>query len=303
MEIIAEIGQYHDGSMDRLFRLVENICSTRVDTVKLQHHIAESESSPHEQFRVKFSFQYESRFEYWKKMEIGLENLSKIKQMCEHHGKRFLCTPFSLQAVDDLERIGVDRFKIGSADVSNHLLLGHIASLAKPTIISNGLRDIAALTRAYEILSERAPVTILHCTTSYPTSMEDVSWSEIQLLKKTFPDCPLGLSDHTGEIWPVIFGLPSGLEIAELHIAYSKLDFGPDTSSSLTFNQLENVLDARDAWRAVSLNINGQRLSDIQNTASVFSRSVKLRTAVSKGDEVLVHHFETFKPAGLGLPP
>ena len=122
MEIIAEIGQYHDGSMDRLFNLVENLCLKDVDTIKVQHHIASAESSTHEQFRV--NFQNGSRYDYWEKMQIGIENLSKIKTICETNGKQFLCTRFSL---DELVSIGVNRFKIGSADVSNLLLLKHIS--------------------------------------------------------------------------------------------------------------------------------------------------------------------------------
>ena len=303
MEIIAEIGQYHDGSQDRLFKLVENICNTRVDTIKLQHHIATAESSPDEEFRVKFSDVYETRFDYWRKMEISVDNLNKIKQYCEKRNKKFLCTPFSLQAVDDLEKIGVDRYKIGSADVSNTILLSYIASTGKRSIISNGLRDLNALKKAVDILSSNAPVSILHCTTSYPTPMHEVSWSEINTLMKAFPENDIGISDHTGEVWPAVFGLSNGFAIAELHIAYSKLDFGPDTMSSLTLEQLEVLLDAREAWVSVSAKMSDQRLQSLRSSAAVFSRSVKLRKDVRKGDEVQLHQMETFKPSGLGLSP
>ena len=247
MEIIAEIGQYHDGSMDRLFNLVENLCLKDVDTIKVQHHIASAESSTHEQFRVNFSEQYGSRYDYWEKMQIGIENLSKIKTICETNGKQFLCTPFSLQAVDELVSIGVNRFKIGSADVSNLLLLKHISKYKKPVIISNGLRCMASLQKAMDILSGCPTLTILHCTTSYPTALGDVNFREISLLKENFPSSKVGLSDHTGTIWPAIFSLASNLTAVELHVAYSRLDFGPDTTSSITFDELDLLLEARAA--------------------------------------------------------
>ena len=242
MEIIAEIGQYHDGSADRLFKLVENLCETEVDTIKLQHHIASAESSQYEKFRVQFSKKYSSRYDYWAAMEIGIENLAKIKEFCEARGKSFLCTPFSLQAADELASIGVDRFKLGSADIDNHLLLERIASFKRPVIISNGLRQYGALARALQILTPCGSLTVMHCTTSYPTVLTDVNWGEINKLKALYPETDIGLSDHSGEIWPaVFFALSSNLDALEIHVAYSKLDFGPDTTSSITFDQLEQI--------------------------------------------------------------
>ena len=303
MEIIAEVGQYHDGSIDRLFKLVENLCLKDIDTIKLQHHIASAESSASEQFRVKFSEQYDSRYDYWEKMQIGIENLGKIKKICEDNGKQFLCTPFSLQAVDELITIGVDRFKIGSADVSNSLLLKHVSKFKKPVIISNGLRSLASLHKAIDILSACPTLTILHCTTSYPTALEDVNFKEIALLKQNIPNSKIGLSDHTGTVWPAVFALASNLSAVELHVAYSRQDFGPDTTSSITFEELDLLVEARAAWRAVNELPTKKIKQALHQTSKVFSRSVKLRRDVKAGTNIETKYLETFKPAGLGLSP
>lgn len=299
-ELIAEIGQYHDGSIDRLWNLVSRLCKTDVDTIKLQHHIASAESSEGEAFRVQFSKQYSSRYDYWRAMEIPLEVLQKVKTYCENREKEFLCTPFSLQAIDELESIGVNRFKIGSADVSNTLMLKHLKSLKKPVILSNGLRDFNELTKAVDLLQTSLDLTLLHCTTSYPTRMGDVGWAEIDKLKKRFPDHAIGLSDHTGSIWPAIFAIGEDLKAVELHVAFSRDDFGPDTSSSVTFEELEKITEARSAWLEMNGEISVSKKSELAEVKKIFSRSVRLRQDLSVGDVLETRHIETFKPSGMG---
>ena len=122
-------------------------------------------------------------------------------------------------------------------------------------------------------------------------------------IKRNFPSSKVGLSDHTGTIWPAIFSLASNLTAVELHVAYSRLDFGPDTTSSITFDELDLLLEARAAWSAINELATGEIKEALHQTSKVFSRSVKLRQDVSAGTKIKTKYLETFKPAGLGLSP
>ncbi len=136
---IAEIGQAHEGSLGILHSYIDALSSTGVSAIKFQMHIAEAESSEYEPFRVKFSYEDATRFDYWKRMEFTLEQWKGIKKHCDEVGLEFLCSPFSNLAVDWLEEIGVNRYKIGSGEVNNFLLLEKIAQTKKPIILSSGM--------------------------------------------------------------------------------------------------------------------------------------------------------------------
>src|ERR1041384_7848488 len=112
--LIAEIAQAHDGSLGILHSYIDAVAQTGVHAIKFQLHIAEAESSIHEPFRVKFSYEDDTRFDYWKRMEFTLEQWKAIRQHCADVHLDFICSPFSNLAVDWLEEIGVHAYKIGS---------------------------------------------------------------------------------------------------------------------------------------------------------------------------------------------
>lgn len=115
--IIAEIGQAHDGSLGILHSYIDTVAKTGVDAIKFQTHIAEAESSEFEPFRVKFSKQDATRYDYWKRMEFTKEQWVEIKEHCEDAGLEFMSSPFSIAAVKLLDSIGMRRFKIGSGEI------------------------------------------------------------------------------------------------------------------------------------------------------------------------------------------
>ena len=136
--IIAEIGQAHDGSVGILHSYIDAVAETGVDAIKFQTHIADAESSALEPFRKKFSYVDKTRFDYWKRMELTLDQWKEVKQHCDDAGLEFISSPFSCAAVDLLEALNVQRYKVGSGEITNHLLLEKIAATGKPVIISSG---------------------------------------------------------------------------------------------------------------------------------------------------------------------
>src|SRR5690606_6836199 len=147
---------------------------TGVDAVKFQVHIAVAESSEFEPFRIKFSTQDKTRFDYWKRMEFSLEQWQDLKAHSEEVGVEFMASPFSNAAVDLLKKLEVKRYKIGSGEVGNFLMLEKIAATGKPVIISSGMSSFEELDRSVDFLKgKRVDFSILQCTTAYPTQPEN----------------------------------------------------------------------------------------------------------------------------------
>ena len=184
MLIIAEIAQAHNGSIQKVYDYIDALEGTGIDAIKFQTHIAEAESSIHEPFRVKFSDQDATRFDYWKRMEFSKEQWIEIKRRCKKAGLEFMSSPFSNAAVDLLEEIGMQRYKVGSGEVNNFLLLEKIAATGKPVIVSSGMSSFAELDETVRFLKEKkVDFSILQCTTSYPTAPEQYGLNVIQELK------------------------------------------------------------------------------------------------------------------------
>ena len=137
--IVAEVAQAHDGSLGVLHSYIDALSKTGVDAVKFQMHIAEVESSVYEKFRVKFSYEDKTRYDYWKRTSFSLDQWQDVKEHCEEVGLEFLCSPFSNVAVDWLEKMDVKRYKIGSGDVNNFLMLAKVAETGKDIILSSGM--------------------------------------------------------------------------------------------------------------------------------------------------------------------
>ncbi|MBN4070586.1 N-acetylneuraminate synthase family protein, partial [Olleya sp. AH-315-F22] len=237
--IIAEIAQAHNGSIDIAHEYIDALSKTGVDAIKFQTHIAEAESSIYEPFRVKFSKQDATRFDYWKRIEFTLQQWKALKQHCDKVGLEFMSSPFSNVAVDLLEKAGVKRYKIGSGEVTNFLLLERIAQTKKPVILSSGMSSYEELDKAVEFLKERdVDIAILQCTTAYPTTPKEYGLNVINELKERY-NLPIGFSDHSAKVETCIAAAALGAEIFEFHTVFNKQVFGPDTTSSLTINEIE----------------------------------------------------------------
>ena len=199
--LIAEVGNAHDGSLGMAHAYIDAAAEAGVDAVKFQIHIAEAESSLEEPFRVKFSYEDATRFDYWKRMEFSLDQWVGLKMHCEEKGVEFIASPFSNAAVDLLENIGVKRYKIGSGEVNNFLLLEKIARTSKPIILSSGMSSLLELDKTIGFLKPFGnPLAILQCTTAYPTQPEQWGLNVIQVLRERY-GLSTGFSDHSGEVF------------------------------------------------------------------------------------------------------
>jgi N-acetylneuraminate synthase len=304
MYTIAEIGQAHEGSLGIAHSYIDSLKGTGVNAVKFQIHIAEAESSMHEPFRIKFSIQDETRFSYWKRMEFSVEQWIGLKNHAHEAGFDFIVTPCSLAALDLSTKIGVDTLKIGSADVNNYLMLDLISETSNSVIISSGMSNYADLDIAIEKLTYKnnTKISILQCTTKYPTSYQDWGLNVITELKKRY-SLPVGFSDHSGDIFACLSAASVGAEIFEFHVVFDKRIFGPDSSSSILIKDVSKLVDGlNQVSNAINHPIDKNNIADFVELNRIFGRSLAVNKDLLKGHIITISDLETKKPSGFGIP-
>ncbi|HLF51230.1 N-acetylneuraminate synthase family protein [Flavobacterium sp.] len=300
--LIAEIGQAHEGSLGLLHSYIDAIATTGVQAIKFQMHIAEAESSDYEPFRVQFSLEDATRMAYWRRMGFTLEQWHGIKKHCDEVGLDFICSPFSNQAVDWLEEIGVKQYKIGSGEVTNLLLLEKIAQTGKPVIVSSGMSSYAELDTAVAFLRNRkVSFSLLQCTTSYPTQPEQYGLNVINELKERY-EVPVGFSDHSATIATGIAAVALGAEILEFHVVFDRNMFGPDSKSSLTIPEVsELVIAANEIYTALQHPIDKNKNEQYSALKTIFEKSLAVNKDLPKGHVLTFDDLEAKKPKGYGM--
>lgn len=300
--IIAEIAQAHEGSLGIAHSYIDALAETGVDAVKFQMHIAKAESSEFEPFRVKFSYEDDTRYDYWKRMEFTPEQWAGIKKHCDEKGLEFLCSPFSNAAVDLLEKIGVKQYKIGSGEVSNYLMLEKIARTGKPIILSTGMSSLKELDAVIEFLKPYGNnLSILHCTTAYPTKAGQWQLSHIPELKERYR-LPIGFSDHSSKIHTAIAAVALGAELLEFHVVFDKSMFGPDAQASLTISEVNQLVIAiRELEHDFNTPYSNELDPAISALKNIFEKSLAVNKNLISGHIITMDDLESKKPKGHGI--
>ncbi|APS38808.1 N-acetylneuraminate synthase [Salegentibacter agarivorans] len=303
MKIIAEIGQAHEGSLGIALSYIRALAETGVDAVKFQVHIAEAESSEFEPFRVKFSQQDKTRFDYWKRMSFTEEDWRLLKNECDKNKVEFLASPFSNEAVDLLERLGVNQYKIGSGEVNNFLLLQKIADTGKPVILSSGMSSFNELDDTVKFLKEKkVAYSILQCTTAYPTKPEEYGLNVIAELKERY-NVSIGYSDHSAKVETCIAAAALGAEILEFHAVFSRKSFGPDATSSLEIEEITTLVNAvRNIEKARNNPVDKTDNSKFTALKNIFEKSLAVNKDIKDGQVIQFDNLEAKKPKGFGIP-
>ena len=184
--VIAEVGQAHDGSLGLAHAFVDAVRDAGADAVKFQTHIAAAESTPAEEFRVPLPGQDASRYDYWRRTGFEEPQWSELAAHARKRGLLFLSSPFSLEAVELLERVGVPAWKIGSGEVSNGPLLDRVAATELPVLLSSGMSSYNELDRATDHLRDRVPFAVLQCTSAYPSVPEQTGLNVLGTLAERY---------------------------------------------------------------------------------------------------------------------
>lgn len=302
-KLIAEIAQAHDGSLGILHSYIDALAATGVDAIKFQTHIALAESSIHEPFRVNFSYEDATRYDYWQRMEFTLEQWEEIGQHCKEVGLEFWSSPFSNAAVDLLEAAHVYGYKVGSGEVSNFLLLEKIAQTGKPLIISSGMSSFTELDETVSfLLDKNVDFSILQCYTAYPTSPEQYGLNVITQLKSRYPGLVIGFSDHSASLAPNLAAVALGAQILEFHAVWDKRMFGPDAQASLEIDQIATLVqEVRKLDTAFEHPINKNDNSAFAKVKSIFEKSLAVNKDLKRGHMLTFADLEAKKPKGYGI--
>ncbi len=297
--LIAEIGSVHDGSFGNACRLVEAAAACGADTVKFQTHIAEAETLPNAPNPSYFDG--EPRFDYFKRTAFSPDQWRALKAACGKAGVTFLSSPFSLEAVDLLETIGVDSYKIPSGEVSNTPLLEHVAQTGKPVLLSSGMSDWSELDRAVEALRGVKDLTILQCTSMYPCPPEHVGLNVIDEMRARYGR-PVGYSDHTNGTAAAFAAAALGATVVEKHFTFSRRMYGSDAANAMEPDEFRTLAEGLHAiWKMRAHPVDKDDLSPFREMKQVFEKSVVTARAVGPG-EVLQREDLAFLKPGDGIP-
>ncbi|MCM3874398.1 MAG: N-acetylneuraminate synthase family protein [Pyrinomonadaceae bacterium] len=301
--IIGEVAQAHDGSLGIAHAFIDAIAATGADAVKFQTHIAAAESTPQEPWRVKFSSQDASRYDYWKRMEFSEEQWSGLKQHAQEKGLLFLSSPFSLDAVELLERVGVAAWKIASGEVGNASMFERLADSNLPLLLSTGMSPISEIDDAVARVKARdLPIAVLQCTSSYPCPPEKIGLNVLSYFRERY-GCPVGLSDHSGSIYPGLAAVTLGSEVLEVHVTLSRDMFGPDVPVSLTPSELKQLVEGvRFIEKMLAHPIDKDTAArEVAPLRDLFTKSLVTRTELPAGTVLREEHLTAKKP-GTGIP-
>lgn len=301
--IIGEIGQNHDGSLGMCHAYIDALADAGAHAIKFQTHIAAQESTVDEQFRVKFSYQDATRFDYWRRMEFTEDQWAELKAHADERGIAFISTPFSVAAVELLERIGVEVWKIGSGDTASEGMMSAILATGKPLMVSTGMSDWAEIDEVVDLLTDAgADFSLLQCTSKYPTPMVDVGLNVLPEMRDRY-GCRVGLSDHTGSLSPSMAAIARGFGLIEVHATFDRRMFGPDVAASLTIEEIAWLVRFAEDVDTLDTNpVDKDAMADeLREQKALFARSVALREDRSAGHVLAEGDFVAKKP-GTGIP-
>ena len=242
--LIAEVAQAHDGSLGMAHAFIDAAAVAGVDAVKFQTHIASEESTASEPWRVKFSRQDETRFDYWKRMEFSAGQWAGLKVHAEEKGLLFLSSAFSHAAVDLLRGLGMAAWKVASGELTNLPLIAHMARDGKPVLLSTGMSPHSEIDAAVAVVRKAvAPLAIFQCTTQYPSPPESIGLNMLDELRARH-HCAVGLSDHSGTMFPSLAAVAAHkAQLIEVHLTLSRDMFGPDVVASVTPAELKQLVE------------------------------------------------------------
>lgn len=304
--IIAEVSANHGGSLKKVLKIIDAAANAGVDAIKLQTYTADTMTinSRLPDFTIDNNSIWDGQnfYSLYEKAHTPWEWHKKLFEVAKKEGLICFSTPFDRTSVDFLEKLNNPIYKIASFEITDLDLIEYVSSKGKPVILSTGIADKKDIEMAVETVRSTGnnKITILKCTSSYPSSMEDSNLSMIPQIKKDFK-VDVGISDHTTGIIAPVVAVAHGAKIIEKHFILDKNNGGPDSSFSLEPNEFHEMVSA---VRAAELSIGKKDyvLTKKQISGKAFSRSLYIVENVKKGDIITRKNVRSIRP-GYGLSP
>ena len=306
--IIAEMSGNHNGDIKRALELVKAAADAGAHALKLQTYTADTitmdaRGGLFDITDPKSIWNGYNLYALYQEAHTPWEWHKEIFDYAQSLGMEAFSSPFDETAVDFLETLNVPAYKIASFESAHHPLLKKVASTGKPVIISSGTSKLDEIYQSVRILRENGagPICVLKCTSTYPATPENTNLATIPVFKSVFPDCAVGLSDHTMGIGVSVAAVAMGATIVEKHFTLRRADGGVDSTFSLEPDELKAlVVETERAWQAVGhVQLDTQKAEQVSRQ---FRRSIYVAADVEAGEKFTKENLRVIRP-GDGLPP
>jgi N,N'-diacetyllegionaminate synthase len=306
--IIAEAGVNHNGNLDLAKQLIDAAANAGADIVKFQTFNAKrlvTRTAKKAAYQAQATNSSESQHDMLQRLELTEAMHHELIAYCKTCNIAFLSTGFDIESVDLLVSLGQDCFKIPSGEITNLPYLRHIGRLSKTVILSTGMSTLGDIEAAIKVLEQagtpRNKLTVLHCTTEYPTPMNEVNLRAMQSIKSAF-GVAVGYSDHTQGIEVAIAAVVMGATVIEKHFTLDRNLPGPDHQSSLEPLELKAMVSAiRNIEVALGDGIKRLTLSEARNI-TVARKSLVARRTIKAGEPFTPENLCVKRP-GTGISP
>lgn len=302
--IIAEMSANHGGSLENALEIVRQVAKTGADCLKIQTYTADSMTidCDNDYFRIKGGlWDGYKLYDLYTEASTPYEWQARIKEECEKNGLDFLSTPFDKDAVDFLESIGIEAYKIASFELVDIPLIEYVASKGKPMIISTGMGSLEEIQDAIDACHRMGneQIVLLKCCSEYPAPWADMHLGNIPDMAKRF-GVPIGLSDHSEGSLGAVVGVTLGACVIEKHVMLEGVK-SADSKFSMTMDEFAKMV--RDVKNA-KLIASGPdyNLSDGEKSSTVFRRSVFAIKDIKCGEEFSISNTSVIRPSN-GIKP
>lgn len=305
--IVAEMSCNHLQKYNRALRIIDATADAGVDAVKLQTFRPETitMNSSNKWFQItKGLWRGQTLYDLYKKTYTPWEWQSKLKRYAEKKGLILFSSPFDENAVDFLEQMNVDLYKVASFELVDIGLLKKIAQTKKPVILSRGMASVEEISIAVKTLKENGTpqIVILHCVSSYPAKSKDMNLATIPDIARRF-GVLVGLSDHTLSPVVPIVAVSLGASIIEKHLTISRKDGGPDADFSLEPSELKILVKSvREAEKSIGKPTYSSDKNKSESQNIQFRRSLFVVEDIAKGDIFTHQNIKSIRP-GYGMSP
>lgn len=298
--IIAEVGSVHDGSFGNAKSLIELAAECGADVIKFQTHLAAAETlrdAPEPPY-----FKGEPRFEYFSRTGFSREQWKELARAALGHNIEFLSSPFSNDAVDLLEEIGIERYKIPSGEVSNIPLLEAVAETGKPVLLSSGMSNWSELDRAVTTIRKRHDkLCVMQCSSLYPCPPDRVGLNVLAEMRDRW-NVAVGYSDHTLNNYACLAAVSLGATVIEKHLTFSRRMYGSDARHSAEPQQFRDLVrGVREISEILEHPIDKNNIDEYSDMKRIFEKSVVSLCFIPAGTVISAEMISVKKP-GDGLP-
>jgi pseudaminic acid synthase len=306
--IIAEMSGNHNQSIDRALAIVDAAAEAGADAIKLQTYTADTMTINHRggffDITDKNSLWYgRNLYELYEEAHTPWEWHKPLFDYANQLGLICFSTPFDETAVNFLETLNAPCYKIASFENTDHPLLKKVAQTGKPVIMSTGIANLSDIIEAVQVLRDNGcrQIVLLKCTSSYPATPENTNLLTIPVIQQIFPDCIIGLSDHTMGIGASIASVALGARVIEKHFTLNRADGGVDSDFSMEPSEMKAlVVESERAFLALGqVQLNAQKAEEKSRT---FKRSIYVVKDIKEGEVFTKENIRVIRP-GDGIQP